>query len=105
MKRAKKYSIPLSSGNILDVKIEIGKGYIKGFVLNLRCLIDDLWYQIYRVDTAHGYLHEQRFWISPEPVPLIQHTSLDYAFEFYMRQIRDSFERYRKYYTDKMNKR
>lgn len=102
MKRIKGFRIPLSEDNILDVKLEIEEGGIKGFALNLRCKIEDAWYQVYRVDTAHGYLHEQRFWISPEPIPVMQHTSLLYTFEFYMEQIRNSFERYRKYYLEKM---
>jgi hypothetical protein len=53
------------------------------------------------VDTAHEYLHEQRFWISPEPIPLTQQGPLQYVFEFYMEQIRNNFERYRKYYMEK----
>ena len=105
MERTKRYSIPLTGENLLDAEIRIKEGHITGFALNLRCRIEGLWHQIYRVDTAHGYLHEQRYWISPEPMPLMQQTSLDYAFEFYMRQMKDNFERYRKYYIEKMKGR
>lgn len=102
MKRTKRFRIPLSEGNMLDVRLEIEGGDLKGFALNLRCKIEDVWYQVYRVDTAHGYLHEQRFWISPEPMPLMQHGALQHVFEFYMEQMRENFERYRKYYLEKM---
>ncbi len=100
--RAKRFRIPLSEGNILDVKIKIKDGDIKDFALNLRCKIKDEWHEVYRVDTAHGYLHEQRYWISPEPISLMQHVSLQYAFEFYMEQIRNNFERYSRHYLEKI---
>ena len=102
MKRIKRFRLPLSEDSMLDIKLEIENRTIKGLVINLRCKIDDAWYQVYRIDTAHGYLHEQRFWISPEPIPIMQHTSLQYVFEFYMEQIRNNFERYRKYYMEKI---
>lgn len=105
MEKKKRYSIPLSSKDVLDAEIMINESQIIRFALNLRTRIDGIWYQVYRVDTAHGYLHEQRFWVSPEPIPLMQQTSMDYAFEFYMRQIKDSYERYRKYYIGKMKGR
>lgn len=100
--RTKRFRIPLSEGNILDVKLNIREGDIKGFVLNLRCRIGDEWHEVYRVDTAHGYLHEQRYWVSPEPIPLMQHTSMQYAFEFYMGHVRKNFSRYRRYYLERM---
>ncbi|MBL7160626.1 MAG: hypothetical protein ISS93_02105 [Candidatus Aenigmarchaeota archaeon] len=99
--KKKRFKIPLTGEYILDVEIVIEKCGVDSFVINLRCMIEGMWHQVYRVDNAHGYLHEQRFWLSPEPIPLIQHTSLDYAFEFYMKQVKESFERYRSYYIQK----
>lgn len=82
MKRTKRFRIPLSEGDIVDVKLEIEGGTLIGFVLNLRCKIEDVWRQVYRVDTVHGYLHEQRFWISSEPIPLcnMRHCSTSLSF-------------------------
>lgn len=102
MNKVKEFRIPLSEGTMLDVTIEIEGGAIKGFALNLRCKIEDRWHQVYRVDTAHGYLHEQRFWISPEPLPITQQGPLQCVFESYMEQIRENFEQYRKYYMEKV---
>lgn len=101
MKRIKKFRIPLSDDTILDVKIEVERGEIKGFALNMRCKIAGVWREIYRVDTAHDYLHEQRYWISDKPIPIKQETALQSSFEYYMEQIKKSFERYKRYYLEK----
>jgi hypothetical protein len=50
MKRAKAFRIPLSEGDMLDVKLEIENGVLKGFVLNLRCKIEHVWFQVYRAE-------------------------------------------------------
>ncbi|MFH1977753.1 MAG: hypothetical protein ABIJ92_00310 [Candidatus Aenigmatarchaeota archaeon] len=101
MKRIKKFRIPLSDDTILDVKIEVEKGEVSGFALNLRCRMSEVWREVYRVDTAHDYLHEQKYWLSEKPIPLKQETTIQYAFEHYMEQIRKNFERYKKYYLEK----
>ncbi len=99
--RKKRFRIPLSEGSTLDVEIDIENKSIVGFVLNLRFRIGEKWHEVYRVDTAHGYLHEQRFWISHEPIPLIQDGSFDQIFEFYMNLIKKDFERFKSYYLKK----
>ena len=61
----------LSPNDILDVMIEIKGRVVKNFVLNYRAVypeIGEQWVEVYRVDTCHGYLHEQRFWLSPKPI-------------------------------------
>jgi hypothetical protein len=42
MKKIKKFRIPLSEGNVLDVKLEIENYTLKGFALNLRCKMEDV---------------------------------------------------------------
>jgi len=101
MKRIKRFRIPLSEGNTLDVKLEVEGGSVKGFVLNLRCRIDNKWHEVYRMDTAHGYLHEQRYWISDRPIPLTRNMPLQYVFESFMEQVRKNHERYMRYYIEK----
>jgi len=102
MKKTKDYTVPLTDEDHLDIRLVIESGKTVGFVLNLRCRIGDAWHQVYRVDTAHGYLHEQRFWISPEPIALIKHVPLEYMYEFYLNQIRENFRKYRTFYIERM---
>lgn len=100
----KDFEILIMEEDAIDVRIVKENNRIEGFVLNLRCKFGDVWYQVYRIDTCHGYLHEQRFWISPEPaaLPMQEAFSLEYVFNFYMNQIKQNFEKYRKYYEERM---
>ncbi|MBI4052937.1 MAG: hypothetical protein HY394_02775 [Candidatus Diapherotrites archaeon] len=99
MARQKKYSIPLAEADVLDVSLEILGGEVEGFALNYRTKIGENFFAVYRVDTAHGYLHEQRFWLSPRPIPLPETGgTLKAAFEFYLDKIRGNFEKYKKHY-------
>jgi len=104
---ARDFEIPLTDRDVIDVRIVKEKRKISGFVINLRCKFEDVWYQVYRVDTCHEYLHEQRFWISPEPIslPTFEGYSLHYVFEFYMKEVKENYERYRKYYEERMSLR
>lgn len=104
MKVIKDFEIPLTGEDTIDVRIIKEDNKITGFVINLRCKFSDVWYQVYRVDTCHEYLHEQRFWISPEPIPLPRQETFSFEnlFNFFMSQIRQNYERYRKYYEEKM---
>jgi len=103
----KDYPIMITNEDIIDVKLKTEKNKVIGFAINLRCKIDDAWYAIYRIDTAHGYLHEQRFWISPEPIklPTITGMSLKNIFDFYLKHLRKSWRRYKKYYEERMKLR
>lgn len=100
----KDFEIPLTIDDKIDVRIVTEKMKVTGFVLNLRCRFDSAWYQVYRVDTAHNYLHEQRFWISPEPIrlPTYEGIPLKATFDYFMEQIKNNYERYRSYYAEKM---
>lgn len=58
--------------------------------------------KIYRVDTAHGYLHEQKYWISPEPMPIRTFIGdLNYNVTFFVLEIKKNFEKYKKYFLQK----
>ncbi len=48
---------------------------------------------VYRVDTAHGYLHEQRFWRSNEPTPIPEErfASYSHAFLYYRKEVARNF--------------
>jgi hypothetical protein len=60
----------------LDFRWVIEKGKITDFAINVSLLEGEKSRDVYRVDTKHGYLHEQRFWISPKPKALdIDHNT------------------------------
>jgi hypothetical protein len=56
---------------LLQVRIVLGehRAVIK-FALNLSAYIRGRWRAVYRVDNYHGFLHEQRLWLTPRPFPL-----------------------------------
>jgi hypothetical protein len=101
--KLKEYSIPLTEQDTLDIRLLIENNAVVGFVINYRAKIENCWYAIYRVDTCHNYLHEQRFWISPEPIKLPKSLPLQYTFKFYLEQIKENFERFKQYYKDKLS--
>ncbi len=99
----KHFTIPLSSADLLDIKLKVEKNRVTAFSLNYRTKIGEDFFQIYRVDTSHGFLHEQRFWITPEPIPIPKMgKELKEIFEFYLDLIKNNYRRYRKYYKERM---
>lgn len=106
MVKFKEFAVPLSSVDFVDVKLKIEKNSVTGFSLNYRTKIGENFFEVYRVDTMHGFLHEQRYWLTPEPIPLpIMGRDLKHVFNFYLDQIKNNFERYKKYYLDRMQLR
>lgn len=98
----KKYTIVLSDEDLLDVELEIDKDKVVGFALNYRTKTEESFYEVYRVDTAHGYLHEQKYWISPDPIPIMGFVGdLNYNATFYVLEIKKNFEKYKKYFLQK----
>jgi hypothetical protein len=102
----KRFTVPLGRADLLDIKLKVKKGSVVEFALNYRVKIRESFFEIYRVDTAHGYLHEQRYWLTPEPIPIpTMGKDLKWIFNFYVDQIKENFERYRKYYLERMKLR
>ncbi len=102
----KKFVIPLTLEDLLDVKFEVEQNKVQGFSLNYRTKIGESFFEVYRVDSAHGFLHEQRYWLTPEPIPIpTMGKDLNDVFNFYLDQIRQNFGRYKKYYLDRMEMR
>lgn len=104
MKR-KKFTTILTSEDLLDVMLEFEKNKIRKFALNYRALIEDKWYEVYRVDNYHGFLHEQRFWRSPKPIPLEENLPLNLVVKQYIGEISLNFLKYRKYFEERMRKK
>lgn len=99
--KIKRYSTELTPEDVLDVVLMWKQsGVLSKFALNYRAYIQGKWYEIYRVDNYHGFLHEQRFWRSPQPIPILHKEgwSLYLVLEEYRDEIIDNFERYKSYF-------
>lgn len=106
MAKWKKFVVALTSNDLIDVKLEVENNKVVGFSINFRTKMEESFFEVYRVDTAHGFLHEQRYWITPEPIPIpAMGKDLNEIFNFYLEQIKQNFERYKKYYVDRMKMR
>lgn len=90
----------LPSGDVvrLDFRWIIEKRRIKDFAINVSLLEDDKADDVFRVDTKHGYLHEQRFWRTPKPVAL----DMDYntAFVEKKKEVLENYERWVKLFKE-----
>ena len=86
--------LPDDSAARLDFRWKISRGKITDFAINVSLLEEAKSYDVYRVDTKHGYLHEQKFWISPKPLPVGMDNNAAFvkkkkeAFENYGRWIK-----------------
>lgn len=79
----------------LDFRWKLEKGKIKEFAINLGLLEGEKSIDVFRADTAHGYLHEQRFWISPKPKSLeLFDSDFNTAFIEKKREVFENYERW-----------
>ena len=96
----KQFTKVLTSQDLIDIKLSwINRGLIE-FSINYRANIKDKWYEIYRVDNYHGFLHEQKFWRNPEPICIIDKDSwrLKEIFDHYLEEVLKNFRKYRSYF-------
>lgn len=93
----KKYTIILTAEDCIDTTLYIEERMIVKFALNYRSSIKGRWKEVYRVDNFHGYLHEQRFWIRPEPIRIGTYLPLKEFVKEQTTNIRANFRRYRQY--------
>ncbi|MCX6775953.1 MAG: hypothetical protein NT130_03845 [Candidatus Micrarchaeota archaeon] len=101
--RIKEFPVYLTDEDVMDVKLfQKGKEIAK-FSLNYRAFIKDKWHDVYRIDSYHDYVHEQKFWKSEKPIPLPRFTSIvtGYEIKWYMQQIKGNFEHYRRLFEKK----
>lgn len=71
----KEFSFSLTHEDMIDVKLFIEKRNIVKFSLNYRTLVNERWENVYRIDSYHDYVHEQRFWVSNEPIEIPRFAS------------------------------
>jgi len=98
--KLKKFSKFLTSEDLLDITLEIKKKEIKKFALNYRALIANKWEQIYRVANFHGFLHEQRFWRSKEPIPIEEKLPNNIIINEYVDFIVKNFYKFKHYFEE-----
>ena len=69
-----------------DIRVDIRQimegRKVKHFVINVALVADNKVHDVFRIDTAHGYLHMQKFWISNEPIKLRDRRKDNYAGDF-----------------------
>lgn len=91
-----------------DTRIDIrhivdGKGRVKHFAINVALIRGNKAHDVFRVDTAHEYLHVQRFWISHKPEVLKTEKKDNYTgdFGYWKDKILKEYEEYIKEYQKK----
>ena len=94
----------LKSGDIvrLDFRWSTVKKRVSDFAINVSILKDEKSIDVYRVDTKHKHLHEQKFWKSPRPMPI----DMDYndAFIKKKEEVFNNYERWVKLFKIAKNR-
>lgn len=98
---SEKHWTAIESGVRVDYKIVIELGEIVYFSINVSIVGKEFPEDVYRVDTAHGYLHEQRFWESPKPLEVDRVWFRNYseAFNYYRKEVARNCLRWAKLYV------
>ncbi len=104
--KCKEFTTVLTSEDLIDVKLAWENNELWRFAINYRANIEDEWYEVYRVDNYHGFLHEQKFWRSPEPIIIKDKDgwSLKMVFEFYLEEVHYNFQDYRSFFEEALSK-
>lgn len=99
-RQQKEFTCVLSAIDLVDVMYVKEKKKIVKFALNYRSFIAGEWREVYRVDNFHGFLHEQRFWRSPHPIPLKDDLTMNSIFTKYLKLIKENYTKYRAYFQN-----
>ena len=86
----------------IDFRFAAEKGKIKDFAINVALVEDERAEDVYRVDTKHKYLHEQRFWVSPEPKEL-DYVNYNAAFKDKKEEVLKNYKKWVKWFKEKRN--
>ena len=95
----------LDDENRLNITIFKENNRLVKFALNYSAKIDNSWEPIYLVDNFHGFIHEQRLWITKKPIPLPEYEGLDLkiVFDTFFEKIKENCLKFRKYYEMRKN--
>jgi len=101
-----KYIKQLTSEDLLDINFTSESNQIQKFAINYRASIQDEWYEVYRVDNYHEYLHEIKFWRSSEQIMIKDKNkwSLKVIFDHYIDEVVGNFQNYRRYFEEALRK-
>lgn len=107
MSNREKHSTLMFDSVRIDVKQVVGGKKVKDFAINISLLVDHEQKDVFRVDTAHGYLHVQKFWISGKPEKLQEKRKKDYKGDFgnWKDKVLKNYEEYIKLYKKKFGLR
>ena len=92
----------LPSGDVvrIDFRFVAKRGKIKDFAINITLLENEKTEDVYRVDTKHKYLHEQRFWVSPKSQKL-DYTNYNAAFKDKKEEVLKNYGKWVKWFRIK----
>ncbi len=98
--KKKEIEIYLDEENKINFTIIKEDDKFKRFAINYSANIDGRWHAVYRVDNHHGYIHEQRLWITKEPIPLPEYEEMDLkeVFDIFFDRVKNGFLRFRRCY-------
>ncbi len=101
--KKKTVEIYLDEENKLNFTIIKENNKFKRFAINYSAKIDDKWYPVYRVDNHHGYLHEQRLWLTKKSIPLPEYENMNLkdVFDIFFQKIKEGCLRFKQYFEDK----
>lgn len=101
--KKKSIEVYLDEKNKLNLTIIKEDGKFKRFAINYSAQIDDKWHAVYRVDNYHGFVHEQRLWISNEPIPLPEYEYMDLkeVFDISFQKVKEAHAIFRKYFEER----
>lgn len=101
-----KYFFRVKDDIRVDIRFITEKGTVLYFAINVSLCTAEGPVDVYRADTAHGYLHEQRFWLSPKPRRLDMPDMPDYniAFVKLRDEVLENFERWVRLFEEKRRK-
>lgn len=103
--RTIEFPIMLTNEDKIDVKLfQEGKEIVK-FSLNYRAWINDKWFVVYRIDSYHKFLHEQKFWISDKPIsiPRTSYIITDEEVNWLLKRIYENYKHYRSLFEMNVN--
>lgn len=66
----------------LDIKTVREGRSLKDFAINVALIRKNRLTDVFRVDTAHGYLHKQEFWATDKPIKLQEKRKKDYKGDY-----------------------
>ena len=97
-----KHFTHIENGTRIDVRFRTERGRVIDFSINVSVIEGDRRRDVYRVDTAHGHLHEQRFWRSPKPESIeSQYPDYNTAFNEKRKEVMENLERWVKLFKKK----